>query len=158
MHCDGPVSGFPAVSEYMYVKDLYTNVSRYENNPEPKPKASKRLSIGPRRVVPVRGSFDPRLQDVDPHPLYATASKSSRLSNIILPLHGCQCVQSSRGVARLALASTPPPLRPLLLVHPGWSMWRCTRGQKAGSVSTTLAPRMHDSPCEETCCEEPCCE
>jgi len=35
MHCDGPVSGFPAVSEYMnmYVKDL-TNVSRYENNPE----------------------------------------------------------------------------------------------------------------------------
>ena len=35
MHCDGPVSGFPAVSEYMYVKDL-TNVSRYENNPEPK--------------------------------------------------------------------------------------------------------------------------
>ena len=54
MHCDGPVSGFPAVSEYMYVKDLYTNVSRYENNPEPKPKASKRLSIGP---SPQTGSY-----------------------------------------------------------------------------------------------------
>jgi len=37
-------------------------------------------------------------------------------------------------------------------------MWRCTRGQKAGSVSTTRAPRMHDSPCEENSCEEPCCE
>ena len=99
-----------------------------------------------------------RLQDVDPLPFYATASKSSRLSNIILPLHGCQCVQSSRGVARLALASTPPPLPPILLVHPGWSMWRCTRGQKAGSVSTTRAPRMQDSPGEEPCCEDPCGE
>jgi len=39
MHCDGPVSGFPAVSEYMYVKDL-TNVSRYDENPSGRPNAS----------------------------------------------------------------------------------------------------------------------
>ena len=45
MHCDAP--GFrvrPAVSEYMYVKDL-TNVSRYEKIRNSKGKACKRLSI-----------------------------------------------------------------------------------------------------------------
>ena len=137
--------GFRRLASTCTSRICILTLARSENNPEPKPKASKRLSIGPRRVVPVRGSFDPRLQYVDPHPLYATASKSSRLSNIILPLHGCQCVQSSRGVARLALASTPPPLPPRRLVHPGWSMWRCTTLPVKGPA--VKSPAVKGGPC-----------
>lgn len=42
MHCDGPVSGFPAVSEYRVVKDL-TNVSRLRRREQSGDRTTERV-------------------------------------------------------------------------------------------------------------------